>query len=69
MRRQVVRWAQNWQQFTIRLILQNESQAPQFIGERVEHFGAKSLKFKIKLSNEKVPCGVMLSMFSSHLPC
>jgi len=32
------------------------NQAPQFIGERAEHFGAKSLKFKIKLSNEKVSC-------------
>jgi len=45
------------------------SQALLFIGERAEHFGAKSLKFKIKLSNEKVPCGVMLSMLSSHIPC
>jgi len=55
--------------FTHSLILKNENQAPQFIGERVEHFGAKLWKFKIKLSNEKVSCGVMLSMFGSHLPC
>ena len=35
----------------LKLILQNESQAPQFIGERAEHFGAKNLKFKIKILN------------------